>query len=292
MGPDFQERWASGLEFLDLHYHANPDAYLRRLNAVEAGREYQRYGGGVVLRSHLGCTCAVAGVAQDLGFPVFGSVALNSVAGGVAVDVVARSLCHYRPEQAGRVIVDFPTVVTSEHRSKLARRYASGAVEKFGMRPASVCDSGGRLSKAVEGLVELAQSEPVVLSTGHASRRELELLLEICARKGGVRLLLNQPANPITGMTAAELEALSVHDWLYVEQTALTVTLGYQTEEDFFQVLRRVNNVVYSSDFGQPTQPGIEEWWTLTKAWFTRAGLTPERIAEVSLRTPLRLLSP
>jgi hypothetical protein len=292
MVAEFRERWASRLEFLDLHYHANPDAYLRRLNAVEAGREYQRYGGGVVLRSHLGCTCAVAAVAQELGFPVFGSVALNAVAGGVAVDVVARSLCHYRSQGAARIIVDFPTVVTSEHRSKLARRYANPAVEKFGMRPASIRAPDGRLSNAVEALVELAQSEPIVLSTGHASRREVELLIELCARKGGVRLLLNQPANPITGMTAAELEALGAHDWLYVEQTALTVTLGYQTEEDFFRVLSRVENVVYSSDFGQPTQPGVEQWWTMTKAWFTRAGLTPARIADVSLRTPLQLLSP
>lgn len=280
-----------GLEFVDLHYHANPDAYTRRHSVVEAGERYRRLGGAVVVRSHLGCTCAAAEVAQSLGLPVFGSVALNAIAGGIQASVIHRSLCHYQP-RGMRLLVDFPTVVATQHRSKLARGWANAFVERYACGPASVLASDGGLLPALDEVLELAQSEPVVLSTGHASRRELELLVEACVKRGGIKLLLNQPANPITGMTAAALQALGRHDWLYIEQTALTVALGYQSRDDFFEVLSNVHNVVYSSDFGQLTQPDVEAWWAQSKAWFDCAQLSPARIADISLRTPLRLLAP
>jgi len=201
-------------------------------------------------------------------------------------------LCHYQTRRSGRLIVDFPTVVPSEHRSKLVRKYANRAVETFGMQPARISHDGGGLLPAVEELIELAQSEALVLSTGHATRMEVDQLIDLCAKRGRVRLLLNQPANPITGMTASQLKALGKHDWLYVEQTALTVALGYQTEADLFDVLQNVHNVVYSSDFGQQSQPGVDEWWASSKTWFQRAQLSPGRIADISLANPLRLLAP
>lgn len=278
------------MRFLDLHYHASPDAYARRHSVVGAGERYRRIGGGVVVRSHLGCTCAVADVAQSLGLPVFGSVALNAIAGGIRASVILRSLCHRRVDEM-RLLVDLPTVVATPHRSKLARGWANVFAERYAREPGSVLASDGSLAPGMDEVLELAQSEPIVLSTGHASRHELERLVDACAKRGGIRLVLNQPANPITGMTAPELEALGRYDWLFVEQTALTVALGYQPLEDFFDVLSNVHNVVYSSDFGQLSQPDIEAWWAQSNDWFKRAKLTRDRVDDVCLRSPLRLLA-
>jgi hypothetical protein len=293
MPSDFVSYWEERLDFLDAHYHANPDAYKRRFNAIEAGMAYQKMRGGVLLKSHLGCTSAVAATAQSMGLPVFGSVALNSIAGGLNLRGIKQSLCYYKGHQhCGRLVVDLPTVVATQHRSKLQRAYANDAVERFAQEP---CHLGGEqqtLFAGVEDLLDFCKDESVVLTTGHATRAQVEALVNLCVKKGGVRLLLNQPANPMTKMDAAALKSLGRHDWLYVEQTALTLLLGYQTLEDFEEVLTSVSNVVYSSDLGQIDQLLPEEWRRQSQAWFESGRLSPARVQAITLSHPLRMLSP
>jgi hypothetical protein len=293
MSSDFVAYWQERLDFLDVHYHASPDAYKRRFNAIEAGTAYQALRGGVLLKNHLGCTGAVAATAQGMGLPVFGSVALNSIAGGLDVRAIEQSLCFYTGNpHCGRLVVDLPTVVETAHRSKLKRVYANDAVERFAQRPCQLGIEQQPLFSGIDDILDFCKEEDVVLTTGHATRAQVEGLVELCAKKGGVRLLLNQPANPMTKMDAAALKALGEHDWLYVEQTALTYLLGYQSLEDFEEVLGSVANVVYSSDLGQLDKPLPDEWLRQSQAWFEGARLSAERVREITLLNPLRMLSP
>jgi len=85
-------------------------------------------------------------------------------------------------------------------------------------------------------------------------------LIDAAKSQGLPRLMLNQPANPMTGLDAADLKALAGESWLFIEQTALTYLLGYQSWDDFAAVLKEVPNVVYSSDLGQTTQIDLDEW--------------------------------
>lgn len=293
MPNDFVAYWQERLDFLDVHYHANPDLYTRCFNALQAGEAYQTLRGGVLLKSHLGCTAAVAATAQGMGLPVFGSVVLNHLGGGIDLRPVQQSLCYYNSApHCGRLLVDLPTIVTTSHRSKLKRAYANAAVERYALEPCDLGESGQVLPASVEDLVEFCRDENVVLTSGHATRAQVEALVELCLRKGGVRLLLNQPANPMTGMNAQALKGLGAHDWLYVEQTALTLLLAYQTFEDFAEVLGEVNNVVYSSDLGQVGQLTPVEWRQQSERWFQSMQLPPGRVREVTLTNPLRMLSP
>lgn len=293
MSSDFVSYWQEQLDFLDVHYHAKPDAYKRKFNVIEAGTAYQKMRGGVLLKSHLGCTSAVAATAQSMGLPVFGSVALNSIAGGLDLRGIKQSLCYYKGNtHCGRLVVDLPTVVTTQHRSKLQRVYANDAVERFAQEP---CHLGGEqqpLFAGIENLLDFCKEESVVLTTGHATRAQIEALVNLCVKKGGVRLLLNQPANPTAKMDAAALKGLGQHDWLYVEQTALTLLLGYQTMEDFEEVLVSVRNVVYSSDLGQLDQLSPEEWRRQSQIWFEGMRLSPACVQAITLSNPLRMLSP
>ena len=79
-----------GAEFIDVHYHAGPDAFVRRHGVIEAGRRYAALNGWVVLKNHLGCTAAQAWEARQEGLPVSGSVVLNESAGGIDFPVVQR----------------------------------------------------------------------------------------------------------------------------------------------------------------------------------------------------------
>ena len=243
MDNNFYNYWQNKLSFLDVHYHVNPDAYIRKFDAISAGTEYQKLGGGVVLKSHLGCCAAVAATAQLNNKPVFGSIVLNDISGGVSLRAVKQSLSHYSFENCPRLIVHLPTIVKSEHKSKLKRAYSNKSVENYAMNAYAIVDNNGKLTSEIEALFDFCQHEKVVISTGHASRHEVEALVNLAIKKGGLKLMLNQPASPITGMQAKDLKSLGNYDWLYPEQTALTLLLGYQSLEDFYEVLSSVNNL-------------------------------------------------
>ncbi|MCT8342702.1 MULTISPECIES: DUF6282 family protein [Photorhabdus] len=288
----FIEYWERKLRFLDVHYHARPDSYIRRYNVLEAGREYVRHGGGVVLKNHLGSVTALSSLAQEAGLPVFGSIVLNATAGGLAINSVIQSLSQYQFCKAPRLLVHLPTIVPTSHKSIMKRAWANAFAQTLAQQPLSVVDSNGRLHNEIHELISFAQQHNVVLSSGHASRYEVMQLIDAITAAGGCKFMLNQPASPMTGLKAKDLKALGEHDWLYVEQTALTVYLGYQTTEDFFEVLSEVNNVVYSSDLGQPVQPDVEQWLSDSERWFKTAGLSEEHIRDISLLNPLRMLAP
>ncbi len=289
----FAAHWRARLGFLDLHYHAAPDAYRRRHGPIAAGRRYQALGGGVVLKSHLGDTAALASAAQAEGLPVFGSVVLNAAAGGLDFRVVRRSLAHCQFADSGRLLVHLPTVTGANHRSRLARITANRHVEAIGFEPLTIAeDDGNRLRPAVLDILRMAADEPLAISSGHASRSEVMLLIDAAARLGVPRLMLNQPANPMTGLDAAALRGLGAPDWLFIEQTALTLVLGYQSWEDFAEVLATLPNVVYSSDFGQTSQMDVADWRRTTEDWFDRLALPAERRTAISRDNPLRLLAP
>ncbi|WP_286296859.1 DUF6282 family protein [Vibrio apostichopi] len=290
---EFEQYWESRLRFVDVHYHASPDSFERRYHAVEAGRLYARYGGGCVLKNHLGSVTALASICQQMELPVFGSIVLNEIAGGICTQPIKQALCQYQFPHQGRLLVHLPTVVTSSHRSVMSRKMANNSVENFAQVPLRIVGNDGKLLPALQSLLHFSQEQDIVISTGHASREEIYSLLEqVDKMGGGCRVMLNQPANPITGMVAEELISLGHHDWLYIEQTALTVLLGYQSFEDFSVVLSSVPNLLYSSDLGQSCQIDIPEWLKQSKMWFEKIGLSKSRQKDICLHTPLTMLAP
>ncbi|MGE7958911.1 DUF6282 family protein [Pseudomonas sp. NPDC089530] len=276
--------------FIDVHYHAGPDAYLRRHSALQAGSQYQAQDGWVVLKNHLGCTAAQAWEARQQGLPVSGSIVLNEIAGGIDWRVVERSLCQHGAAEL-RFIVHLPTVTGRKHTSRLAREVSHPILGQRPVQPLTVSDDSGQLNAATLDLLRMSRDYPVVISTGHANREEVLRLVDAAERLQVPRLMLNQPANPLTGLSATDLLELGNLPSLYIEQTALTYLLGYQDEEDFSRVLRELPQVVYSSDLGQTSQPDIRPWLDLSQQWFQAFGLSAERIESITRGCPLQMLS-
>ena len=117
------------------------------------------------------------------------------------------------------------------------------------------------------------------------------LLLDTCAKLGKIKILLNQPANPIVGLTYKDLEIISCEKWIFVEQTALTYLLGYQQWDDFAMVMSDIPNLIYSSDLGQLDQLDIVEWQKISETWFKKIGLSSQRISDITLLNPLNMLT-
>ncbi|TNL00510.1 hypothetical protein CYD30_28850 [Kosakonia cowanii] len=264
-----------GSEFIDVHYHVNPDAYMRRHSAATAGRIYAKNGGRVVLKNHLGCTAAQAWEVRQQGFPVYGSVVLNEIAGGIDYRVVERSLCQNGDSDL-RLIVHMPTITGRPHKSTLNRTSSHSILNLNPIKPLTVSNESGQLSSNALDVLRMARDQPIVVSTGHANEAEVRLLVDAAIRLN-VRLMLNQPANPMTGLSAEALIEIAKEPNIYVEQTSLTYLLGYQSKEDYYEVLRNVPNVIYSSDLGQTSQPDIEKWLEMSANWIRECNVSSQR---------------
>lgn len=277
------------IDFLDIHYHVNPDAFMRRYSALQAGRIYRKLGGGVVLKNHLGSCVNMAYVAQSEGFPVFGSLVLNPIAGRPWRKIIEQSLCMNQDSEL-RLLVHFPTFIETNHKSKLKRTINNIYIERYGFDTESVLTESGKLTAETRDVLLMAKDHPIVISTGHANKKGIFALIEEALRIGLDRLMLNQPASPMTGLTAYELLDLSINDFIYFEQTALTYILRYQEFEDLHYVLKTIPNAIYSSDLGQKDQMDIEEWLSTANKMFRRINLGLSRVKDLMLNNPIKLL--
>jgi len=277
-------------DFIDIHYHAGPDLYLRRYDVFEAGKKYQQLKGAVVLKSHLGPTTVQATLAQRQGLPVFPSIVLNKIAGGIHYRPVMQALSEYHPVIPSRLIVHLPTMTGRKHKSTLVRDMHYPAMKDMLCQSETIFNVNNKIKSQLIDLLKFAKDYPIILSTGHASKEEVYALIEACDQWNVPALLLNQPANPLTGLTAKELLEISNFSFVWVEQTALTYLLGYQTKDDFMAVLQEVPRLIYSSDLGQTSQMDIPEWIAASKNWFSDFNISHLRKVELCLTNPLKLL--
>lgn len=278
-------------KFIDIHYHASPDLYERRWNAIEAGHLYQSLKGAVVLKSHIGSTSIQATLAQKLGLPVFPSLVLNSIAGGIHYKVIMRALSEYQPLIPGKMIVHFPTITGRLFKSKLSRQLSHPNLNEYTQTAETLFNSQQQLRPEVIDILKVANDYPIVLSTGHASKEEIYRLIDACIQYKIHALLLNQPAHPLTGLNAAALNELVKNDFVWVEQTALTYLLGHQSKEDFSEVLATTPKVIYSSDLGQTTQMDIANWLGYSETVFQELGLSAQRKDDLIRANTLKILN-
>jgi hypothetical protein len=88
----------------------------------------------------------------------------------------------------------------------------------FGAGPAPP-GAGRRIG---HGARRAARDLPVVISPGHADAHEVRLLVDEAVRLDLPRLMLNQPASPMTGLTCKALMGGAAAEHVWTEQTALT----------------------------------------------------------------------
>lgn len=279
-------------QFLDIHYHASPDLYQRRLTAIQAGISYKSLNGAVVLKSHLGSTSVQASLAQAQGLPVLPSLVLNAIAGGINYQVVLRALTEYQPTiMNAKILVHFPTITGRKYQSKLTRQLNYPYLSEFSLKGETLTNDKNFLKPEVIDILKMSKDYPIVLSTGHASKYEVYALIDACIKYNVAALLLNQPANPLTGIQAPELQELARHDFIWIEQTALTYLIGHQSKEDFTEVISHVPRVIYSSDLGQPSQMDVPAWYQYSKTLFNTLKLSTLRKDELWRLNALRFLA-
>lgn len=190
-----------------------------------------------------------------------------------------------------KLIVDFPTITGRSYQSKLARSFVNSKWSSQLTQAETIFNEYDQIKPAVIDVLKLAVDYPVLLTTGHASRPEIEALLDACEQYDVPHLLLNQPANPLSGLKAHDLLNLSFNKRVWVEQTYLTYAIKHQEPDDFEAVLRNVPRLIYSSDLGQTSQINIQQWYNQSLVIFEEFGLSPDRVKDIWYENPLSLLS-
>ncbi|MFJ7149062.1 DUF6282 family protein [Streptomyces sp. NPDC100445] len=282
----------AGRVLVDVHYHAGPDLYRRRLTSAGAGRAYAEVGGWVVLKSHLTSTAARAWEARQEGLPVSGTLVLNDLAGGVRPRAVEQAVYAHGPDSPARLVVHLPTLVGPAHASPLRRTSFHPVLDPARWRGERVLDADGRLRRDVREVLRAARDLPVTVATGHCDREAALRVVDEAVRLDLPRLLLTHATHPMSGFTPAGLADLAHVPGLYVELTALTLVLGHRDAGHLGEVVRAHPRVVFSSDLGQPDQPDVKEWLDLSEHWFRAAGLTSQEIRDVIWKNPVDLLTP
>nr|WP_203685696.1 DUF6282 family protein [Streptomyces sp. SID14515] len=282
----------TGRAVVDVHYHAGPDLYRRRLTSAGAGRAYAEVNSWVVLKSHLTSTAARAWEARQEGLPVSGAVVLNDLCGGVHTGAMEQAVYAHGPDSPARLIVHLPTLAGPAHTSTLRRTSFHPRLDPDQWRTAAVVDGEGRLRREVTEVLRAARDLPVTVATGHCDREASLRVVEEAVRLGVPRLLLTHATHPMSGFTPTDLADLAHLPGLYVELTALMLLLGHRDAAHLGEVVRAHPRVVFSSDLGQPTQPDVKEWLDLSGQWFRAAGLTNQQIKAVTRTNPAHLLAP
>ncbi|MGY4966744.1 DUF6282 family protein [Streptomyces sp. 900105245] len=282
----------AGRVVVDVHYHAGPDLYRRRLTSAGAGRAYAEVGGWVVLKSHLTSTAARAWEARQEGLPVSGSLVLNELVGGVRPQAVEQAVYAHGPDAPARLVVHLPTLVGPAHTSPLRRTSFHPRLDPDRWRTGRVLDADGRLRRDVREVLRAARDLPVVVATGHCDREAALRVVDEAVRLGVPRLVLTHATHPMSGFSGADLADLSGTPGLYVEITALMLLLGHRDISHLGDVVRAHPRVVFSSDLGQPDQPDVKEWLDVSEQWFRTAGLTSREIRAITWANPVTLLTP
>lgn len=281
-----------GRVVVDVHYHAGPDLYRRRLTAAGAGRAYAQVGGWVVLKSHLAPTAACAWEARQEGLPVSGALVLNELAGGVRTRPMEQAVYAHGPDTPARLLVHLPTLVGPAHPSALRRTPFHPGLDIERWRADRVVDADGRLRPETTEVLRAARDLPVAVATGHCDREAALRIVDEAVRLGVPRLLLTHATHPMSGFTPEDLTDLSHVPGLYVELTALTLLLGHRDSRHLAEVVHAHPRVVFSSDLGQPDQPDVRQWLSLSATWFRDAGLTARQTEAITRTNPSNLLAP
>jgi hypothetical protein len=281
----------SDYDFIDIHYHASPDLYKRRWSALKAGQIYQTLRGAVFLTSHLGATSIQASLAQELGLPVYPSLVLNHLAGGINYRMILHALNEYQPLSTTKMLVHFPTITGRSFTSKLSRQLINPNLSQYSQQGETLFNEQQKLRSSALDILKMAGDYPIVLTTGHASKEEVYRLVDACIQYNVPALLLNQPAHPLVNLQAAALNELAQNEFVWVEQTTLTYLLGHQNKEDLRTVLTTTPRVIYSSDLGQTNQMDIKNWHDYSTALFAELQLSATRQSELFCTNAAKLLS-
>jgi hypothetical protein len=271
----------------DLHVHVGPDVMTRSIDDVTLAERCLALGqAGFALKSHYTSTAerarVVSAVHPDV--RVIGTLTLNRAVGGmnpVAVEIAAREGARivWMPtfdsaaETAGRV-----EPKPGQHVPIWAKLQHELRALGIGVEPVLVRDEKGILPETRQVLEAVAR-HGLVLATGHLGRDGAFAVVDAAFDAGVETVVITHPEFPSQSFSIDEQVAL-VERGCIVERCLSTPLSGKTPWEHVFDGIRAVGleNNFFSSDFGNPDYPAVEDGLAMWADALLGAGFTDDEI--------------
>ncbi len=181
---------------VDMHCHSGPSPFPRKMDHVEAAKQAESVGmRAIVVKSHHHPTVmdvrAMAPQLAKVKTQVFGSIALNSMVGGLnpsAVDVALKM---------GARVVWFPTISSRQHQEHQTAypdlKFPKPSVPLRKADIVEIVTESGDLRPEVPVILGQIAEAGAVLAAGHMAPDRIQMLLEAARRAGVTRVIVNHP---------------------------------------------------------------------------------------------------
>ena len=267
----------------EMHIHTAPDVGPRKCSDLELARRFRTCGlAGALIKCHYADTAPRAALLNEQ-FPdlrFFGGVTLNNSQG--ALNPAAVESCG---KMGGRVVW-FPTMDALAYRAFHARTKPETPVADG----IAVCAADGSLRPEAAAVIAMAKRYGMIVATGHISAEEGLAVVRECAAQG-VQALVTHADNPADCYTTEQQqEAVSLG--AVIEHCYFTTYYDRTPAHIVAEQIRAVGveNVILSTDFGQPKSPYSDEGLELYAQVMAKEGFTDGELTMMFRATPEKLL--
>lgn len=254
---------------LDLHVHIGPDVPTRVIDDLDLARRCLELGlAGFGLKSHYTSTAERARVVSKAvpGVRVVGTLTLNRAVGGmnpIAVEIAAR--------EGARIVwlptFDSPAETAGRVEPQPGRHVPIWAklqheLRALGMNvdPVRVRGDDGALLPEARQVLETIARHGLVLATGHLGRDDAFAVVDAALAVGVEHVVITHPEFPSQDYSLEDQVALAEKGCRF-DRCLSTPLSGKTTWEHVFDGIRAVGleRNVFSSDFGNPDYPPVED---------------------------------
>ncbi len=269
-------------DVIDIHIHAAPDVFPRRLDELEVVRQAKSVAmSGVLLKSHHALTADRAWLISKIesGINVYGSLVLNyPSAGGLNAEAVDTAI------KLGAREIFMPTVSAANHLQHEGKDPAKGI---------RAITSKGELRPEIFPILDLIAKADIILATGHLSVGESEVLVDEATQRGMKKILVTHPEWKLVNMPVEVQKKLADKGALMEHCLYATTQLGgLLNPEEIARQIRAVGpeSCIMSTDFGQKVNPlpidGMVSYIELMR----KHGISSEAIDVMTKENPKKAL--
>ena len=274
----------------DLHVHIAPDVPARRIDDVTLARRCAELGlAGFALKSHYTSTAERAQVVSGVvpGVRVLGTLTLNRAVGGMnalAVEIAAR--------EGARIVwmptFDSPAETAGRTEPKPGDNVPIWAKLQhelrslgLGVEAVEVTDGEGRVLPEVRDVLRAVARHGLVLATGHLGRDDAFAVVDAAFEEGVETVLVTHPEFTSQRYSIEDQVALAARGCLF-DRCLSTPLSGKADWEYVFDGVRAVGleRNVFSSDFGNPDYPPVEDGLALWAGRLLDAGFGDDEVRE------------
>ena len=274
----------------DLHVHIAPDVPRRRIDDVSLAHRFAELGlAGFALKSHYTSTAERAQVVSGVvpGIRAIGALTLNRAIGGMnalAVEIAAR--------EGARIVwlptFDSPAETAGRTEPKPGDKVPIWAKLQhelrslgLGVEAVQVTDGAGGVLPETRDVLSAVARHGLVLATGHLSRDDAFAVVDAALAEGVGTVVVTHPEFTSQRYSVEDQVALAERGCIF-DRCLSTPWSGKADWDYVFEGIRAVGieRNIFSSDFGNPDYPPVEDGVALWADRLLGAGFGEDDVRE------------